>query len=98
MRPSSFHIGIIFYGEIYNHLELRAELLRQGHVFRSDHPDKSGDPAHYGIQPSIKVHGLPNLVWLFTVCIKVNSRQHFSQQAHEKKQQTVKSHTKFGRP
>ena len=32
-------IGIIFNGEIYNHLELRAELLRHGHVFCSDHSD-----------------------------------------------------------
>ncbi len=32
-------VGIVFNGEIYNHLELRSELLRKGHVFKSDHSD-----------------------------------------------------------
>lgn len=32
-------VGIIFNGEIYNHMELRSELLRKGHVFKSDHSD-----------------------------------------------------------
>jgi len=32
-------IGVVYNGEIYNHLELRRELERRGHVFRTDHSD-----------------------------------------------------------
>lgn len=32
-------IGIVFNGEIYNHIELRVELESFGHVFSSDHSD-----------------------------------------------------------
>ncbi|MBD9356719.1 asparagine synthase (glutamine-hydrolyzing) [Methylomonas sp. EbA] len=32
-------VGIVFNGEIYNHLELRDELMRKGHIFKSDHSD-----------------------------------------------------------
>lgn len=32
-------VGIVFNGEIYNHIELRNELLGKGHIFKSDHSD-----------------------------------------------------------
>jgi asparagine synthase (glutamine-hydrolysing) len=32
-------IAVIYNGEVYNHRELRAELIRRGHVFRTDHSD-----------------------------------------------------------
>jgi len=32
-------VGIVFNGQIYNHIELRRELLRLGHIFRSSHAD-----------------------------------------------------------
>jgi asparagine synthase (glutamine-hydrolysing) len=32
-------VAVIHNGEIYNHLDLRAELIRRGHVFKTDHAD-----------------------------------------------------------
>jgi asparagine synthase (glutamine-hydrolysing) len=32
-------VCIVFNGELYNHIALRSELLRNGHVFKSDHSD-----------------------------------------------------------
>lgn len=39
MWTADGEIGVIFNGEVYNHLELRAELTKLGHVFRTDHSD-----------------------------------------------------------
>jgi asparagine synthase (glutamine-hydrolysing) len=39
MWDSGGDIGVVFNGEIYNHVELRAELIAAGHRFRSSHSD-----------------------------------------------------------
>ena len=39
MWTADGRIGVVYNGEIYNHLELRAELIRAGSVFLSDHSD-----------------------------------------------------------
>ena len=35
-------VGIVFNGEIYNHRDLRADLIALGHRFASDHSDTEG--------------------------------------------------------
>lgn len=39
MWNSNQSIGVVFNGEIYNHRELRSELLKYGYVFKTDHSD-----------------------------------------------------------
>lgn len=39
MWTADHSLGVIFNGEIYNHLTLREELMRDGHVFSTDHSD-----------------------------------------------------------
>ena len=61
------NLGVVFNGEIYNHLELRDELIKKGHEFLTDHSDTE-----------VLLHGyrewerrLPerlNGMWAFTIC------------------------------
>ena len=39
MWTSDGLLGVVFNGEIYNHLDLRVELVALGHVFQTDHSD-----------------------------------------------------------
>jgi len=39
MWSKNGQLGIIFNGEIYNHIELRKALIKKGHVFQTDHSD-----------------------------------------------------------
>ena len=39
MTTAAGNLQLTYNGEIYNHLELRAELVAAGHVFRTDHSD-----------------------------------------------------------
>ena len=39
MWTSDGQIGVVYNGEIYNHAELRNELVALGHMFRTDHSD-----------------------------------------------------------
>ena len=61
------NLGVVFNGEIYNHLELRDELIKKGHEFLTDHSDTE-----------VLLHGyrewgrhLPerlNGMWAFAIC------------------------------
>src|SRR5581483_7291683 len=53
-------IGLIFNGEIFNHLELRAELQAAGHVFASSHSDTEvliHGYAQWGIELPSRLNG-----------------------------------------
>lgn len=59
-------VGIVFNGEIYNHMELRSELLRKGHIFKSDHSDTEvliHGYEEWGVDLLIRLNGM------FAFCI-----------------------------
>ncbi|MBW1916017.1 MAG: asparagine synthase (glutamine-hydrolyzing) [Deltaproteobacteria bacterium] len=61
------NLGVVFNGEIYNHLELRDELIKKGHEFLTDHSDT--EVLLYGYRewgPSLpeRLNGM----WAFAIC------------------------------
>jgi len=54
-------VGIVFNGEIYNHVELRSELLRKGHIFKSDHSDTEvliHGYEEWGVELLVRLNGM----------------------------------------
>lgn len=54
-------VGIVFNGEIYNHEELRRELIAAGHVFRSHHSDTEvlvHGYEQWGVNLPIRLNGM----------------------------------------
>ena len=54
-------IAVVFNGEIYNHVSLRAELERDGHVFKSHHSDSEVIPhlfQKYGVDFVKRLNGM----------------------------------------
>lgn len=66
-------IGVIFNGEIYNHIDLRRELQGLGVVFESDHSDTEVLLHAYRQWGDEFVHRL-NGMWAFAVCDSVRRR------------------------
>lgn len=66
-------VGIVFNGEIYNHMELRSELLREGHIFKSDHSDTE-----------VLIHGYEE--WGTALLIRLNGMFAFCMYDQNKKQ------------
>jgi asparagine synthase (glutamine-hydrolysing) len=58
---------IVFNGEIYNHLELRAQLEELGCAFQSDHSDTEVLLHGYRVWGEGIVH-LLNGMWAFALC------------------------------
>ena len=66
-------IGVVFNGEIYNHLDLRKELIAKGHIFKSDHSDTEvlvHGYEEWGHDLPIKINGM----FAFAIYDRANSR------------------------
>src|SRR5678815_4484887 len=60
------NLAVVFNGEIYNHMELRAELEAEGHVFATDHSDTEVLLHAYGEWGETFVERL-NGMWAFVI-------------------------------
>src|SRR3977135_962341 len=75
---------IVFNGEIYNHLELRAELEALGCVFQSDHSDTEVLLHGYCVWGEDIVHKL-NVMWAFVLWAPRKKRLFLSRDRFGKK-------------
>jgi asparagine synthase (glutamine-hydrolysing) len=75
---------VVFNGEIYNHLELRRELVALGHRFRSDHSDTEALLHAYRAWGPDFVHRL-NGMWAFVIYDRARRRLFCSRDRFGKK-------------
>lgn len=77
-------LGIVFNGEIYNHIELRAELAKLGHKFVSDHSDTEV-LLHGYTQWGEELPNHLNAMWAFAIYDRNRKRVFFSRDRFGKK-------------
>lgn len=76
--------GVVFNGQVYNHLELRAELTAQGCVFQTDHSDTEVLLHAYRTWGPAFVHRL-NGMWAFALYDRPRQRLFLSRDRFGKK-------------
>jgi asparagine synthase (glutamine-hydrolysing) len=77
-------LGIVFNGEIYNHMELRSELIGLGHRFQTDHSDT--EVLLYGFrQWDAEVVSRLNGMWAFAIYDRTRQRLFCSRDRFGKK-------------
>lgn len=84
MVSADGRLAIVFNGEIYNHAELRIELLQKGHVFKTDHSDTEvllHGWREWGEGMLARLNGM----WAFAIYDSLNSRIFLSRDRFGKK-------------
>jgi asparagine synthase (glutamine-hydrolysing) len=77
-------LGVVFNGEIYNHLLLREELQKRGHVFRTDHSDTEvllHGYRQWGTELPTRLNGM----WAFALCDRTKKQLFLSRDRFGKK-------------